>query len=376
MKKYRLFAPGPTPVAEETLLAMAQPIVHHRTESFEKVVAEVREGLKWLFQTKNEVLVLASSGTGAMEGAIVNTLSKGDKVIVVDGGKFGERWWKICKAYGVEPEIINVPWGSAVDPKEIKSRLDKGGYKAVFVQASESSTGTYHPIHEIAALTKDKDSLCVVDAISALGAVDLPMDKWGIDILITGSQKALGLPPGLAMVALSDKAWSFTEKSSLPKFYFDFKREKKNIEINTTAFTPAISLIIGLAAVLKKLRKEGLENLFARHARLAEATRQGMKALGLKLYSKSPVNSLTAVCTPEGIDAQKVFKILQTKHNMTIAGGQDAAKGKIFRIAHLGEFDDLDMVTVIAAVELALAELGHKFEMGVGVGAAMKVLKG
>lgn len=377
MNKYRLFAPGPTPVSEETSLAMAQPIIHHRTEPFEKIVAEVRDGLKWLFQTQNEVLILASSGTGAMEGAIVNTLSKGDKVIVVDGGKFGERWWKIAKAYGVEADVIQVEWGQAVDVKEIKSRLDKGGYKAVFVQASESSTGTYHPIKDIAEVVKAKsDCLFVVDAISALGAVNLPMDVWGIDILITGSQKALGLPPGLAMVALSDKAWKQTETSTLPKFYFDFKRELKNIQINTTAFTPAISLIIGLAQVLREFKKEGLENLFARHARLAEATRQAMKALGLQLYSSSPVNSLTAVKTPEGIDAQKVFKILQTKYNMTIAGGQDAAKGKIFRLAHLGYYDDLDVVTMVGAVEWALAELGHKFTMGAGVGAAMKVLKG
>jgi aspartate aminotransferase-like enzyme len=378
MNKYRLFAPGPTPVSEETSLAMARPIIHHRTETFEKVVSEVREGLKWLFQTKNEVLILASSGTGAMEGAVVNTMNRGDKVVVVDGGKFGERWWKICKSYGVEADVIKVEWGRAVDVKEIKARLDKGGYRAVFVQASESSTGTYHPIKEIADLVKAKDDcLFVVDAISALGAMNLPMDAWGIDILITGSQKALGLPPGLAMVGLSDKAWKFTETATLPKFYFDLKRELKNIQQNTTAFTPAISLIIGLAQVLREFKKEGLENLFARHARLAEATRQAMKALGLKLYSNSPVNSLTAVCTPEGpnrMDAQKVFKILQTKYNMTIAGGQDAAKGKIFRIAHLGYYDDLDVVTVVAAVEWALAELGHKFTMGAGVGAAMKVL--
>lgn len=377
MNKYRLFAPGPTPVSEETSLAMASPIIHHRTEPFEKIVAEVREGLKWLFQTKTEVLILASSGTGAMEGAVVNTLSKGDKVIVVDGGKFGERWWKICKAYGVEADVINVEWGRAVDPRQIESRLGKGGYKAVFVQASESSTGTYHPIKEIAEAVKAKaDCLCVVDAISALGAMNLPMDAWGIDVLITGSQKALGLPPGLAMVALSDKAWEAAETSTLPKFYFDFKRELKNVQQNTTAFTPAISLVIGLAQVLREFKEEGLENLFARHARLAEATRQAMKALGLQLYSSSPVNSLTAVKTPEGIDAQKVFKILQSKFNMTIAGGQDAAKGKIFRLAHLGYYDDLDVVTVVAAVEWALAELGHKFTMGAGVGAAMKALRG
>ena len=377
MNKYRLFAPGPTPVSEEIALAMARPIVHHRTAAFEKVLEEVRGGLKWLFQTKNEVLIFASSGTGAMEGTVTNTLSKGDKAIVVDGGKFGERWWKICKAYGVEPEVIKVPWGEAVDPKEIASRLSRGGYKAVFVQASESSTGVYHPIEAISELTRKRDDcLLVVDAISALGAVDLPMDRWGIDVLIAGSQKALALPPGLAFAGLSEKAWGFAEKSGLPKFYFDFKKEKKNLESNQTAFTPAITLILGLAEALRRMREEGLEGMFRRHARLAEATRAAMRGLGLRLYAKSPVNSLTAVCAPEGMDAQKVYKVLQTKYNMTIAGGQDAAKGKIFRIAHLGYFDDLDIVTVVSAVELALAELGHKFTLGSGVGAALQVLRG
>lgn len=378
MSKYRLFAPGPTPVADEISLTMAHPIIHHRTKEFEKIFAEVREGMKWLYQTSAEVLTLASSGTGAMEAAIINTLNAGDKVIVVDGGKFGERWWKLAQAHGIQTDVIKVEWGQAVDPKEIERRLAVGGYRAVFVQASESSTGVYHPIREIAALTKGRpDVLCVVDAISALGAVNLPMDAWGIDIMVAGSQKALALPPGLAFIALSAKAWKFAETSKSPKFYFDLKRELKNQQTNQTAFTPAITLILGLRKALEMLRKEGLENLFARHTRLAEATRAGMKALGLKLFAeKSPVNSLTAVRTPEGMDAQKVYKILQDKYNMTIAGGQDAAKGKIFRIAHLGWFDDLDMVTVISAVELALAELGHKFEMGSGVGAALKILKG
>ena len=373
--KYRLFAPGPVPVSEEVSLAMAQPIIHHRTKTFEKILEEARSGLKWLFQTKNEVLLFASSGTGAMEGAVTNTLSKGDRVIVVDGGKFGERWWKICKAYGVEADVIKVKWGQAVDPQVIAGKLD-GGARAVFVQASESSTGVYHPIEAIAKLTRDrKDCLLVVDAISALGAVNLPMDAWGIDILIAGSQKALALPPGLSFAALSEKAWGFVETATLPKFYFDFKKEKKNLEANQNTFTPAISLVIGLVEALRKMKEEGLEPLFARHALLARSMREGMKALGLKLYAQSPVNSLTSVMSPEGIDAQKIYKILQDKYNLTIAGGQDAAKGKIFRIAHLGYFDSLDMVTVIAAIEWALAELGHKFEMGVGVGAAMKVLR-
>ncbi len=375
MQKYRLFAPGPVPVPEEVSLQMARPIIHHRTKAFEAIVAQVKEDLKWLYQTQKDVITLASSGTGAMEAAITNTLNAGDKVIVVDGGKFGERWWKIAQAYGLEVDILKVEWGNPVDPKDVEKKLAQGGYKAVLVQASESSTGTYHPIEELAKLTRGReDCLLIVDAISALGAVNLPFDAWGIDILVAGSQKALALPPGLAFIALSDKAWKFAETCKTKKFYFDLKREKKNLDQNTTAFTPAITLVIGLAESLKSMKKEGLENLFARHARLAKATQEAMKALGLKLYSKSPVNSLTAVCVPEGIDGGKVTKLMEGKFSMTIAGGQDAAKGKIFRIAHLGYFDDLDIVTVVAAIEGTLAELGHKFEMGKGVGAAMKVL--
>lgn len=378
MQKYRLFAPGPTPVSEATSLAMAQPLIHHRTQAFEKVLEEVRGGLKWLFQTSQEVLIFASSGSGAMEGAITNLLSKGDKVIVVNGGKFGERWGKICQAYGVLVDEVKVEWGQAVSPQVIADRLKKGGgYKAVFFQASESSTGVYHPVKEIAALTRGHpETLCVVDAISALGAMNLPMDEWGVDVLVGGSQKAFGLPPGLAFAALSVKAWGHAEKGTLPRFYFDFKKENKSLQKNQTAYTPAVSLLIGLAEVLRRFREEGLENLFNRHARLAKAMRAAMQALGLKLYAeKSPVNSLTAVMTPEGVDGQKVYKTLSEKYNMTIAGGQDQAKGKIFRIAHLGYFDDLDVVLAVAAVEWALADQGYRVEFGKGVAAAMEVLR-
>lgn len=376
MQKYRLFAPGPTPVSEEASLAMARPIMHHRTKDFESVLEEVRSGLKWLFQTKQEVILFASSGTGAMEASVSNTLSPGDDVLVIDGGKFGERWTKICQAYGVIPEVIKVDWGQAVDPKTVEAKLNLKKFKAVFVQASESSTGVYHPIQELATLvSRHPETLFVVDAISALGAMDLPMDAWKIDILLSGSQKALGLPPGLSFAALSDKAWSFVETSRLPKFYLDFKKEKKALEKNQSAYTPAISLVIGLQEVLKELKKEGLENLFNRHARLARATRAGMQALGLELYAKVPSNALTAVKAPAGIDGQEIYKTLQKKYNMTIAGGQDAAKGKIFRIAHLGYFDDLDIITAIAALEWTLADLGYKGELGKGVSAAMRELK-
>ena len=377
MQKYRLFAPGPTPVSEATSLAMAAPIIHHRTKTFEKVVEEVRDGLKWLFQTKNEVLIFASSGSGAMEGTVTNLFSKGDKVIAVNGGKFGERWVKIGQAYGLDVDEIKVEWGQAVDPQIIAGKLKQGGIKGVLFQASESSTGVYHPVKEIVALTKKyPETLCVVDGISAIGAMNLPMDEWGIDVLIGGSQKAFGLPPGLAFAALSDKAWGHAESNNIPHFYFDFKKEKKSLEKNQSAYTPAIGLIIGLAEVLSKFKAEGLENLFARHARLASATRAAMKAIGCRLYAeKSPVNSLTAVLSPEGIDAQKVYKTLSDKYNMTTAGGQDQAKGKIFRIAHLGYFDDLDVITAVAAVEWALADQGHKVEFGKGVAAATEVLR-
>jgi serine---pyruvate transaminase len=374
-RKYRLFAPGPTAVSQESALAMARQLLHHRTDPFAEVLTEVQEGLKWLFQTKKEVLILASSGTGSMDGAVTNLFSKGDRVIVVEGGKFGERWGNICKAYGVETEIIKVPWGEAVDPKRVEALVKKGGCKGVLVQASESSTAVYHPIKELAAITKkEKECLLVVDAISALGCVDLPMDDWGIDALLAGSQKGMGLPPGLSFVAFSDKGWKAADASDLPKFYFNFKKERKGIIKNETSYTPAISLIFGVQEKLRMMKREGLKQVFERHALLAKATRAGVTAMGLEVFAKSPVNSLTAVKVPNGMDAQKVFKTLQSKYNITIAGGQDAAKGKIFRIGHMGNYDDLDVVTVLAALEWALTDVGHKFQMGAGVAAAMKVL--
>ncbi|HEX5034056.1 MAG TPA: alanine--glyoxylate aminotransferase family protein [bacterium] len=376
MYRYRLMAPGPTPVPESVLTKMALPIIHHRTEAFEKVVAEVREGLKWLYQTKNEILIFAASGTGAMEGAVVNLLSKSDKALVVDGGKFGERWWKICKAYGIAHDVIKVEWGQAVDPKVIEQKLKETEYRAVFMQASETSTGVGHPVKAVADLVKNyPNTALVVDAITALGVIDIPTDKWGIDVLITGSQKALMLPPGLAFASVSPKALALCEKSDLPKFYFDFKRELKSIQENTTAWTPAVSLIIGLAEVLRMMKAEGLENLFKRHGIQAKATREGLKAMGLKLFAPdAPSDAVTAAYSPEGMDAGKIVKALKNQFNMTIAGGQDQAKGKIFRIGHLGYYDPMDILNVLAAVESALIQNGHSITPGVGLGAAMKVL--
>lgn len=312
-----------------------------------------------------------------MEGAVTNTLCAGDKALVVQGGKFGERWANICKAYGVKAQILPVEWGQGIDPALIAKALQADpSIKAVFTQATETSTGVRFPIKEIAAIvSRFPETIMVVDAISHLGAVELPMDEWKLDVVVAGSQKALMLPPGLAFAALSDKAWEFVGKSTLPKFYFDFKKELKNLTQNQSAYTPAVSLVMGLAESLKKIRKEGLENVFARHAKLAKATREAMLALGLTLYAPQAYsNAVTAAVAPPGVDAQKVVKIIRDKHNLTIAGGQDQAKGKIFRIAHLGYVDKFDVIMGVAAVEMTLKELGYDVEMGKGVRAAMEVL--
>jgi len=377
MEKKYLFSPGPTMLPPEVLLKMAEPIMHHREPEFERMLAEIREGLKYLFQTKNEVLIFTSSGTGAMEGAVSNILCKRDRALVIRGGKFGERWGEICKAYGVDFTAIDVEWGQAVDPKQIQKALESDpSIHAVFTQASETSTGVRHPIREIAEIVrKREDTVLVVDAITGIGVFNLPMDEWGIDVLISGSQKALMLPPGLAFAALSEKAWKFVERSDLPKFYFNFKKELKSAQKNQNSFTPAISLLVGLRESLNLIRKESLERVFQRHQKLADATRAAVTALGLELYAPhSPSNALTAVKVPEGIQGGKLKNLFFEKFGITVAGGQDQAKGKIIRIAHLGYYERLDMVMVISALEMLLKEMGYKFELGAGVKAAEEIL--
>jgi aspartate aminotransferase-like enzyme len=377
MEKKYLFSPGPTMLPPEVLLKMAGPIMHHREPEFEKVFSEIREGLKYLFQTKKEVLVFTSSGTGAMEGAVSNILSRGDRALVVRGGKFGERWGEICKAYGIEFVPIDVEWGAAVDLKQIQKILESDrAIRAVYIQASETSTGVRHPVKEIAEIVQRyEDTVLVVDAITGIGVFDLPMDRWGLDVVISGSQKAMMLPPGLSFAALNDKAWTFVERSNLPKFYFDFKKELKNTLKNQSSFTPAISLFVGLQESLRLIRQEGLEAVFQRHEKLAAATRAAVKALGLELYAPdSPSNALTAVKVPAGIDGIKLQNLFFEKFGITVAEGQDRAKGKIIRIAHLGYYDRLDMIMVISALEMLLKEMGYAFELGKGVKAAEEIL--
>lgn len=371
-----LLAPGPTPVPPDVLLRMAEPIIHHRAPVFSELFERVREGLKYVFQTKNDVIVLASSGTGAMESAIVNTLSSGDKALVVNGGKFGERWGLICKTYGVNPIIIDVEWGKAVDPQIVEDHLKKDPeIKAVCVQASETSTGVKHDVEALGKIVAQRENtILIVDGITGIGVFDIKTDEWNLDVVAGGSQKAFMLPPGLAFITLSDKAWKFAETSNLPKFYFDLKKERKNHLKNQTSYTPAVSLIMGLDQVLTRIKEEGLENVFARHQKLALATREAMKALGLELLADQPSDAVTAVKAPEGISGGDIVKTLRNKYRMTIAGGQEHLKGKIFRIAHLGYSDQFDVINAVSAVEQTLKSLGYPVELGKGVQKALEIL--
>jgi len=376
LKRY-LLAPGPTPVPSEVLLAMSAPIIHHRSPDFIPVLDSAKKGLQWLYQTKNDVLILCSTGTGGMVGAVNNFFTKGDRVIVINGGKFGERWIKICQAYGLKVDEINVEWGYSVKPEMVEARLKKNqGIKGVFVQAAETSTGVYHDIKALASIVKKyDDTLFIVDAISALAAHDLRTDEWEIDIMVGGSQKGLMLPPGIAFVSVSEKAWVKAETSKLPKFYFNFKKERENLARNQTNFTSPITLIIGLNESLKILQAEGLKNVFKRHEKLAAAMRKAVQALGLELYSKeSPSNAVTAIMTPPGIDGQTVYKNLREKYGITAAGGQGKAKGKIFRVAHLGYADLFDVITAIAGIEMVLKGLGYPVKLGTGVAGAEELL--
>ncbi len=375
LKRY-LLAPGPTPVPPEVLQSMAMPIIHHRSPDFGPILESAKNGLKWLYQTENDVLILSSSGTGGMVGAVNNFFSAGEKVLVVNGGKFGERWVKICQSYGIEVKELPVEWGYVVKPEEIKKALDADPkISGVFVQASETSTGVFHDIKAVGEIVKGRDNvLFVVDAISALVAHDIKTDEWGIDVMVAGSQKGLMMPPGLAFASVSEKAWAKDTKGS-PRFYFNFKKERESLKKNQTSFSSSVTLIIALNEALKLLKAEGLENIFARHATLANATREAAKALGLKLYAKeSPSNALTAIEMPDGIDGQEVYKAMREKYGITGAGGQDKARGKIFRVAHLGYSDVFDIITAIAGLEMVLKSMGHDIKLGTGVARAQELL--
>lgn len=375
MRKQYLLTPGPTPLPPKVSEAMARPIIHHRTPQFQKILKEVTDGLKYVFQTQNDVFILASSGTGAMEAAVANLLSCGDTALTIQGGKFGERWTEICQAYGMDAKVIDVEWGKAVTPDEIRKKLkDNPKIKAVFVTLCETSTGVVNDIEAIARVLKDYAAVLVVDAISGLGAIDLKTDAWGCDVVVSGSQKGLMLPPGLGFISISPKAWKLIGQAKSPKYYFDLKTAKKALDRTDTPFTPAITLIIALNEALKMIKEDGLENIFLRHKKMAEATRAAVKALGLELFAPSAASDVvTAVEVPQGLDGEKLVNIMRDTYGVTIAGGQAELKGKVFRIAHMGFIEEFDIITAISCLEKVIAQMGYKFTLGAGVKAAEEV---
>ncbi|MFH1877831.1 MAG: alanine--glyoxylate aminotransferase family protein [Candidatus Omnitrophota bacterium] len=375
MRKYRLMSPGPTTVPPKTLLRMSEGIIHHRTPGFKSVLKGVNAKLKGVFRTENPVLIFSSSGTGAMEAAVVNFLSKGDKALIIRGGKFGERFGDICRVYGVDTVPYDVRWGDAASASEVRKILEQNQeVKVVYGTLCETSTGVVNDIRSIAEVVSATDAVFAVDAISGLCADEFRPDEWGVDVAVSGSQKGLMLPPGLGFLSVSSKALKLAERSDLPKFYFDVKAALKSYGENDTPWTPAISLVMGLDTCLDMILEEGLDNVIARHASLAYATREAVKCMGLELLAKRPSNALTAVKAPEGMDAGILVRKMRDEQGITIAGGQADLKGRVFRIAHLGYMDAYDTITGLEALEIVLNQLGHEVSPGEGVSRAREIL--
>ncbi len=369
-QKAALVAPGPVPLPEAVRLAMAGQLIHHRTPAFEAIMREVGQGLGWLYQTQQDVLVLTGSGSTGMEAALVNFARSDAPVVCVGGGKFALRWAEVARAYGVEVVLLEVPWGQAASPEALGELLEAHpNTAAVTITANETSTGVHHPIEALCAVVRERsEALLLVDGITAVGVQDLGMDALGIDALVTGSQKVYAVPPGLAFVGVSERAWS--RLGDLPRYGLDLARERARQCDGQTAFSPAISLIFGLQAALRLLREEGLEALWGRHARCAQATRAGVAALGLELFSAAPCNAVTAVRVPDGLDGVALAtRCLEL--GAVIAGGQSHLKGKILRIGHLGSHRRADVIHALSTLELALESMGHPVAFGKGVGAAL-----
>ena len=376
LKKY-LFTPGPAPVPPEVLQEISRPIIHHRTPEFSAVLDEARELMKPLLGTKQDVILLSSTGTGAMEAAVTNLLAPGEAAVFVNGGKFGERWGKLLAAHGMAAHPINVEWGRAVRPEQVEAALkSRPEARAVFVQASETSTCAVHPVAEIAAITRRRDVMLIVDGITSVGVFEQKMDEWGLDALVTGSQKALMLPPGLGMIALSARGWERAQNNKTPRFYFDLNRElKAQRDEHTTAWTASVALVFGLHKALSMIHGEGLPRVFARHQLLAEAARAAAPALGLKLLAPdNPAPGVTGILTPPAIDGSKLVRYLRDDLGVSVQGGQDQMKGKLVRIGHMGYFAPFDVLVAISALELALKGLGYRFTIGAGVSAVQAAI--
>ncbi|HEY8505241.1 MAG TPA: alanine--glyoxylate aminotransferase family protein [Gemmataceae bacterium] len=376
--KYRLLTPGPSQAPEEALLELARSVTHHRTPEARQILGEVVEDLKYVFQTQGTVLVLTSSGTGAMEAAVSNCLAPGDKAILLIAGRWGERWRGLCKAFGVEMVVVEVPYGKAVQPEQLDRALaDHPDARAVFATLSETSTGVGHDIRAFGERVARTDALFIVDAISGLGAAEFRNDAWHVDVGVSGSQKALMMPPGLAYLSVSDKAWARIDANKASRtFYFDLKKYRAKIAESDTPYTPANTLIKGQRVSLKRIRAEGIENVWARHARVAAAARAGVRAMGLDLFAEQPTDGLTVITVPAGIDGTAALKRLEKQYGLKLADGQDTLKGKIWRLAHMGYVDQFDILAALSGLELVLLEMGFALEPGAGVAAAQRSLAG
>jgi aspartate aminotransferase-like enzyme len=374
IRKQRLLTPGPTPLYPPALHAMMASDIHHRTQEFRDVYKAALTDLKEVLSTSSDVLCFAASGTGAMDASVSNLFSKGDKVIVCSAGKFGERWIEIAKAYGLESTVLKSEYGDVVSPERVEQALKEvPDAKGVFVTASETSTGAMHDVRAMGELVKKTDAIFIVDAITGMGTMPLDIDGWGLDVVVGGSQKAFMIPPGLAFLCVSQKAWKLNATATLPHFYFDLKKEKKNGDAGESSWTPATSLILALGEALKYIKKVGMPNLIENAQLLATATRAAAAALGLEAFSAHPGSSVTALRAPAGMDSSVIVKEFKSRFGAIIANGQGSMKGQIFRIAHLGYFDFADLFAVVASLELILQANGFPVKFGVGVAAVQEV---
>lgn len=378
-EKQYLMIPGPTPIPPAVMAAMSRPVIGHRSDDFAKLHQRIEEKIKMVFQTKNDVFILTNSGTGGLETAIANTVSPGDKVLALITGNFGERFANIARTYGAEVEEVNFGWGKDVDLATVADKLAaNANYKVVLATQNETSTGVLNDIAGIGALVAKTNALFLVDGVSGVGGIEIKTDEWNVDILVTASQKAFMLPPGLAMLSVSEKAWSVIEKNSSPRFYFSLPAARKSFAKWNTAYTPNVTLFMGLEAALEMMLNEGLENVYTRHILLARATRAAVRALKLDLLAEDRCASptVTAAYAPEKIGADDLRKILRNEYGVTFAGGQGILKGKIFRIAHMGFAGKMDVLIAIGALEMALAKAGYPVELGAGVRRAQEIFLG
>jgi aspartate aminotransferase-like enzyme len=377
MQKPRLMTPGPAPVPEDVLLELARPVIHHRSAEAKQVIVDVARDLKTVFQTKNDVLILTASGTGAMEAAAVNTIPAGKKALVLNAGHFAARWASICKAYGINAVSLDTEWGQPVDPAQVASALKQHpDTVCVLGTLSETSTGTGHPIEAIGKIVAATDAVFAVDGISGVGAMECRTDAWGVDLLCVGSQKALMLPPGLAFVAVSPKAWARIDAFDAPSYYFNLKAARAKMNEFDTPYTPAHTLILALRTALKRITAEGIENVWQRHRSMSEACQAGIRALGLELFSARPAEGLTAFLVPPGLKDSDIRTRLYERFGITTVGGQGKVKGKIVRVGHMGYSDELDVIGGLAALEMVLSDLGRDIEPGSAVTAAQQVFLG